>query len=228
LELLIVTSPDDMHNSSRSTSHSIKGKGIQKSASSKSTKDLVPKPESKHGYSLTLTHLGRKGYTMTLWAPTFAGRRKWLEHIDAQQQSLRDRSRIFETVTITEHFFGGINKLNCAAPYGGYFQMEFSLLGSLFSSSADGGRRMIYGADNGVYFSNLFDERFRQPTMVLALQDVTQVDVLEDFQLLVVLAGEVVRSKSSQRMANFLILLQSGVLLPTPLTPLIQLIRLQP
>jgi hypothetical protein len=58
---------------------------------------------------------------------------------------------------------------------------------------------MIYGADNGVYFSNLFDERFKQPTMVLALHDVTQVDVLEDFQLLVVLAGKVaLRSTSMQ------------------------------
>ncbi len=48
---------------------------------------------------------------------------------------------------------------------------------------------MIYGTENGVYFSNLHDERFKQPTIVLALHDVTQVDVLEDFQLLVVLAG---------------------------------------
>ncbi len=101
-------------------SSSVKGKPIQKSASAKSAKELVPKPESKHGYSLTLLHLGRKGYTMTLWAPTFAGRRKWLEHIDVQQQSLRDRSRIFETIAITNHFFGGANKLNCAAPYGAF------------------------------------------------------------------------------------------------------------
>ncbi len=57
---------------------------------------------------------------------------------------------------------------------------------------------MIYGAENGVYFSNLFDDRFKLPTMVLALHDVTQVDVLEEFQLLVVLAGR----SSSERITG--------------------------
>ncbi len=117
LELLVVTSPDEVHNATRLLSTS-RGKPAAKSISGKSAKDPVPKPESKHGYSLTLIHLGRKGYSMTLWAPTFAGRRKWLEHFDTQQQKLRERSLIFETAKITEGFFGGANKLNCAAPYG--------------------------------------------------------------------------------------------------------------
>lgn len=55
--------------------------------------------------------------------------------------------------------------------------------------SKDGGRRMIYGTDEGVFFSNLRDERLRTPAKVVALPDVTQVDVLEEFQLLIVLAG---------------------------------------
>lgn len=47
---------------------------------------------------------------------------------------------------------------------------------------------MIYGTDDGVYFSNL-TEPDRPPVMVLQLMDVTQVDVLEQFQLLIVLSG---------------------------------------
>ena len=46
----------------------------------------------------------------------------------------------------------------------------------------------MYGTADGVYLSNLW-EPSREPTKVLALQDVTQVDVLEDYQLLIVLAG---------------------------------------
>ena len=46
---------------------------------------------------------------------------------------------------------------------------------------------MIYGTDEGVYFSNLRDPKLREPVKVINLVDVTQVDVIEDFQLLVVL-----------------------------------------
>jgi hypothetical protein len=47
---------------------------------------------------------------------------------------------------------------------------------------------MVYGTDDGVYFSNL-TEPDRPPVMVLSILDVTQVDVLEQFQLLIVLSG---------------------------------------
>jgi hypothetical protein len=46
---------------------------------------------------------------------------------------------------------------------------------------------LIYGTDEGVYFSNLRDTKLREPVKVINLLDVTQVDVLEEFQLLVVL-----------------------------------------
>lgn len=91
---------------------------VGRANSGKTGKEVIPKPESKHGYSLTMIHLGRKGYNMTLWVPTYAGRKKWLEHIDSQQQILRDRSRVFETATLSEKLFMGANKLNCAVPYG--------------------------------------------------------------------------------------------------------------
>ena len=46
---------------------------------------------------------------------------------------------------------------------------------------------MIYGTDEGVYFSNLRNDKLREPVKVINLLDVTQVDVIEDFQLLIVL-----------------------------------------
>ncbi len=51
----------------------------------------------------------------------------------------------------------------------------------------DQGRRAVYGTADGVYLSNLWENR--EPTKVLALLDVTQIDVLEDYQLLIVLSG---------------------------------------
>lgn len=54
---------------------------------------------------------------------------------------------------------------------------------------AGGGRRVVYGTDDGVYLSDL-RELGREPVKVLSLLEVSQVDVLEDYQLLIVLSGE--------------------------------------
>lgn len=49
----------------------------------------------------------------------------------------------------------------------------------------------MYGTDDGIYLSD-FRERNRDPVKVLGLREVLQVDVLEDYQLLVVLSGRTV------------------------------------
>ncbi|CAO1617455.1 unnamed protein product [Parajaminaea phylloscopi] len=128
----------------------------------------APKQDAKTGYALTFTYLGRKGYSLTLWASTFVGRRKWFEHIEARQEILRQRSNIFDTITLSEGFFVGANRVNCSVPF-------------------DFGRRIIYGTDDGVYLSDL-REKARPPTKVLPLPGVTQIDVLEEYQILIILA----------------------------------------
>ncbi len=57
-----------------------------------------------------------------------------------------------------------------------------------FVYETGGGRRVVYGTDDGVYLSDLRDPN-QHPVKVLALLDVLQVDVLEDYQLLIVLSG---------------------------------------
>lgn len=52
----------------------------------------------------------------------------------------------------------------------------------------DRGQVIVFGTDDGVYFANL-REPGRDPVKMLALAEVTQVDVLEDYQLLIVLSG---------------------------------------
>ena len=61
--------------------------------------------------------------------------------------------------------------------------------------SADQGRKAVFGTDDGVYLSNLM-ERNREPVKVLALKDVAQLDVLEEYQLLIVLSGTHLHSTS--------------------------------
>lgn len=54
----------------------------------------------------------------------------------------------------------------------------------------DYGRRVAYGTDVGVYFQTLAEGRDRTPMKVLDLIDVQQIDVLEEYQLLIILSGE--------------------------------------
>ena len=53
---------------------------------------------------------------------------------------------------------------------------------------AGGGQKVAYGTFDGVYFQDLREPN-REPVKVLALTDVAQVDVLDDYGLLIVLSG---------------------------------------
>ncbi|KDN52318.1 CNH-domain-containing protein [Tilletiaria anomala UBC 951] len=172
LELLIVTVYDDVPTGKGSTAR-------PKSVSSKmSTGNRLggmiaagaPKQDPKTGYALTFTYLGRKGYSMTLWASTYVSRQKWFQHIETRQEILRQRSNIFDAITLSDGFFRGVNKVNCSVPF-------------------DFGRRIIYGTDEGVFLSEL-REKARPPVKVLPLPGVTQMDVLEEYQVLIVLADK--------------------------------------
>ena len=61
-------------------------------------------------------------------------------------------------------------------------------LGVLADGVYVGWGKVAYGTDDGVYLSDLGDPS-REPVKVLSLSDVSQVDVLEHHQLLVVLSG---------------------------------------
>ncbi|WOO79274.1 Rho1 guanine nucleotide exchange factor 1 [Vanrija pseudolonga] len=174
LELLVLRYPEDHYNSAKLSAGTnnklIRAGGPAGKAGGKSQlAHIPPKPESKHGFFLNVIHLGRKGYELQLWIDTYAGRRKWIESIEKQQQVIRDHSTIFVSETITEGFFQGLRRINCLSPY-------------------DNGNRMIYGTDEGVYFSNLRDPKLREPVKVINLVDVAQVDVIEEYQLLIVLS----------------------------------------
>ncbi|EFW99050.1 Rho guanyl nucleotide exchange factor [Grosmannia clavigera kw1407] len=127
------------------------------------------------GWPITFRHLGKAGYELTLYASNQAARQKWLEFIDTAQQRLRARADFLNTTVIPTNFMTAINKVNCAAPY-------------------DGGRKLIYGTDNGIWVA---DRKSREPSMprrVVETQSVTQVDVLEEYQLLLVLSNRTLLS----------------------------------
>ena len=177
LELLIVTVYDEVPTGKGSATRpkSVMSKtSTGNRLSGQVPAGSAPKQDQKTGYALTFTYLGRKGYSQTLWANTFVSRKKWFENIESRQEILRQRSNIFDTITLAENFFNGPSRVTCSVPF-------------------DFGRRIIYGADDGVYLSDL-RERARPPTKVLPLPGVTQVDVLEEYQILIILAEKSVHT----------------------------------
>ncbi|KAA8633248.1 hypothetical protein SMACR_01347 [Sordaria macrospora] len=122
------------------------------------------------GWPITFRHLGKNGYELTVYASNQAGRQKWLEFIDTAQQQLRARADFLNTTIISYGYFAGPNKVNCATPF-------------------DGGRKIIYGTDQGIFVS---DRKTKEipPKRVIDVQNVTQVDVLEEYSLLLVLSNK--------------------------------------
>jgi hypothetical protein len=122
LELLIVTAPED----ATTRPLSARPKSLISRTSTASTKlssssgPSIPllAGNNKNGFAMIFTHLGRRGYSLTLWSPSEAGRKKWLEKIDERQNLLRERSLIFDTSLLSDGYFVGSNKVTCAAPFG--------------------------------------------------------------------------------------------------------------
>jgi RHO1 GDP-GTP exchange protein 1/2 len=120
LELLILAQSDDS-GASRGGMAKRPSSGLLPPAKTSTMGINLPgrntDPANK-GFPMTFTHLGRRGYNITLFAQTWVSRRKWIENIEAQQKLIRERSMIFNKVVVCEKYFMGSNKVNCAVSFG--------------------------------------------------------------------------------------------------------------
>lgn len=164
LELLSIREMDEV----------IPQNGIKRSSSSLLPLNTANDKKKTEGYPITFRHLGKAGYELTLYAANQVGREKWLKFIDKTQQGLRSRADFFNTTVISSGHFVGTNRINCVTP-------------------CDGGRKLIYGTDTGIYVS---DRKVKNgaPKRVIEIAAVTQIDVLEEYGLLLVLSNKAVYS----------------------------------
>ncbi|KAF7881593.1 uncharacterized protein EAF02_006281 [Botrytis sinoallii] len=152
--------------------------GVVKRPSSSLIPSKTPTNDNskKDGFPITFRHLGRGGYELTLYASSAGMRNKWMEHIGEQQAILRARGDFYNKSIISSNFFTTVNRVNCVAPF-------------------DGGRKLIYGTDSGIFVS---DRRSKdaaaKPLRVLDATSVTQIDVLEEYNLLLVLSNKSLQS----------------------------------
>ncbi|OQN95936.1 hypothetical protein B0A48_17774 [Cryoendolithus antarcticus] len=133
----------------------------------------------EQGYPVTFKSLGKGGYELTLFCTTQSQREKWMEHIAQQKEKLSERHKIFTMAKLSEGFFtSSSNRINCCRPI-------------------DGGRKLVIGTDWGVYVCDRRQKDTSQkPKRVLDCRFVTQLEVLEQHQILIVLTDKVVNSYS--------------------------------
>ena len=134
-------------------------------------------PGEKQVFPITFKHLGRGAYELPLYATSIMQRKKFIEKVEAQQRLLRERNSNFYFKSILcEAFFNSANRVNCLVP-------------------TDGGRKLVYGTDNGIYLSDRWPkDKSAKPRRVLDATSVTQIDMLEEYSLLLVLANKTLAS----------------------------------
>jgi hypothetical protein len=125
LELLVITQMEEVNPklgiAKRPSANLIAGKAI----AAATPKNNDPKQQ---GYPITFKHLGKGGYELTLFASTPISQQKWMEHIDTQQRSLRERSNIFTKTIVNEGFFSPTIRVTCAVPLGRYLIILLEIL----------------------------------------------------------------------------------------------------
>ncbi|KAI8931364.1 hypothetical protein NX059_011697 [Plenodomus lindquistii] len=173
LELLVITQMEEINPklgvAKRPSANLIAGKAIAAATPRNDT-------NKQQGYPITFKHLGKGGYELTLFASTPISQQKWMEHIDTQQRSLRERSNIFTKSVIHEGFFSAAIRVTCAVPL-------------------DGGRKLALGTDAGIYVvERKPKDASSRPRRVLDCKGVTQVEVLEQHQIVLVLADKTLYS----------------------------------
>lgn len=134
-------------------------------------------PGQKEVYPITFRHLGKGAYELQLYATSVTQRKKFIEMVEGQQRKLRERSSNFYTkTTLCEGFFNAQNRVNCLVP-------------------TDGGRKLIYGTDNGIYLADRWPkDKTIRPKRILDAIQVSQIDMLEEYKLLLVLSNKTLTS----------------------------------
>lgn len=168
LELLSIKEMDEV----------IPQSGVKRASSNLPFRGKDSEKKGTEGWPITFRHLGKNYYEQVLYASNQTARKKWLEFIDAAQQRLRARADFFNVNTLSSGHFNANNMVNAVTPF-------------------DGGRKLIIGTDHGIYVSDR-KAKDQLPKRVIEAQHVTQVDVLEEYGLLLVLSNKTLSSYSLQ------------------------------
>ncbi|WBW74140.1 RhoGEF for Rho1 Rgf2 [Schizosaccharomyces osmophilus] len=158
-------------------------------------------------YGLHLQLLGSRGFHIDLYLNTLIARDQWKLHIERQQQSLFTKRLIFETVGLCNETYFINNKVTSAITY-------------------DAGRKIVFGTYRGLYLSSRKGSNgvCLEPTLKIPLTNISQVDLIEEHNLLLIVAdrtlfecsldllatAEQISTKSLRRITGHVSFVKSG------------------
>lgn len=126
-------------------------------------------------FPISFAYIGRRGYDLTLYGATNSAQDSLISIIEQQQNKIREKNDIFTLTPLAERFFDISNRINCLAP-------------------CDGGRRLLYGTDSGVFMSEIKTRGNQRvvskPVRIISKVNVTQLEILEEYQTLLALADK--------------------------------------
>lgn len=153
----------------------------------------------KNGFPISFVHLGKQssGGPITLYATTLSIRKQWADKIEGQRKALVAKHKVFNIKSINESFFSSFNKVNCTAVFGMLSLQQNMCLFFLLTytyTPIDNGKSLVLGGDQGVYLKKegSGDELIR----ILAMDKVSQIDILEQSNLILVLADKILYTYS--------------------------------
>ncbi|EPY50252.1 RhoGEF Rgf2 [Schizosaccharomyces cryophilus OY26] len=124
-------------------------------------------------YGLQLQLLGTRGFQISLYLSTLIARDQWKQHIERQQQALFTKHLIFETIGLCNEAYFYNNKITSAVTY-------------------DAGRKLVFGSYRGLYVSSRKGSNgvCLGPRLKIPLTNITQVDLIEQHNLLLIVADK--------------------------------------
>ncbi|KAJ3283439.1 RHO1 GDP-GTP exchange protein 2 [Borealophlyctis nickersoniae] len=130
------------------------------------------------GYPFTFVHLSHQPTPYSLYAASQAERGFWKDALEKQKRILTERNRKFEIVTLVDTAFQGPNKVHCSAAFEGKL-----LLGTE--------QGLYVGPEDSLATRDLPAEAVaRKFQRVLDLDRIMQVEVLPEYDLLIVLSDK--------------------------------------
>ena len=139
-----------------------------------------------NSHSFTFVHLGRNGGLITLATSSIADKHAWMDSIQIQRSALIDSSKLFDLQILSDDQFKISSRVNCSVTYSGM---------------------LVIGTDDGLYvgLESCDGCQLHRPTFrkVLDKERIVQVDILPDYDMLIILSGNytlkhiILRSNSS-------------------------------
>ncbi|KAI7872412.1 CNH domain-containing protein [Spinellus fusiger] len=155
--------------------------------------EVVASNSNKGGHPISFAYLGRQGFgPITLYATTILARRQWVHKIEHQRLILTEKQKVFNVMTISEKFFNSLNRVNCAVTHGKLFFYHQHFVTNL--SMKNTGQSILIGSDQGVYMKKNNNDDIM--VRLLAMEKVSQIDILEGSNLILVLADKILYTYS--------------------------------